>query len=118
MTLTPLLFNPDLSIMKGNMMQNKMRRRLQSVGKTTFVKYFDVFEANSMTTDNSSILNEFCKNKETWCEKSCATKASAGKAIFRQGLELDALKDIACNSVKVPEEIVTKAMKYLYNRQG
>ena len=61
------------------------------VGIGTFIKYFNQFKSG---LENQALITIFKQNNEIWNNKSCSTKASSGKAIFRLGLEKRSLSYI------------------------
>ncbi len=69
-------------------------RKLQSVGITTFVKYYYLFKSQCKEKSNEIIFDEFRKNNETWNDNSFNTKSSQGKTIFNQKLEKQAMEFI------------------------
>lgn len=84
-------------------------RDLQTVGKTTFVKYFKYFaNPNYETGDVKHIM----KQNEKWSENSYNTKSSTGKSIVNRGLGNQALQIIA-NSNNVENWVIQKAKELL-----
>ncbi len=65
-----------------------MERLLRTVGIETFIKYYTYFEKRLYTDE---LIKVFEKNGETWKFSSFTTKANAGKAIFNNNYQLDAL---------------------------
>jgi len=86
-------------------------KRLRAIGINCFIKYFEVFRANKDERSNEIILNAFSNNNEDWTKKSYHSRASKGKAIFRDSQELDALTYIidSGNNGKISLEIVEMA---------
>ncbi|MDH8701254.1 hypothetical protein M2138_000593 [Dysgonomonadaceae bacterium PH5-43] len=76
------------------MKKEDFRNLLQSVGVNTFIKYFDIFKANSQERSNIAIKDAFAKGGENWTPNSMNTKASIGKKIFLLEKEEDALNYI------------------------
>lgn len=72
---------------------NYVKRLINSVGPSNFVKYFHQFKCMYHQGSNV-ILTEVFKNEE-WKESSRNNIASMGKRIFREGLERNALQIIA-----------------------
>lgn len=88
---------------------DKLVRDLQTVGKTTFVKYFKYFaNPNYETGDVKHIM----KQNEKWSENSYNTKSSTGKSIVNRGLGNQALQIIA-NSNNVENWVIQKAKELL-----
>ncbi|WP_026452391.1 HNH endonuclease [Aequorivita capsosiphonis] len=74
-------------------MNNKVSnidRLINSVGTETFIKYFEKFA----TSSRDELMALFDINNETWKENSKGQKASNGKRIFEENLELEALEHI------------------------
>jgi len=65
-----------------------IERLLNSIGKETFVKYFDAFRKQY---DTQELIKVFRKGLENWSEDSCKTKANAGRKLFYSNLEKEAL---------------------------
>lgn len=91
----------------------KTRKHLESVGIETFIKYFDTFEANKEFRSNQEIKEAFKANNETWNDASMNTKASQGKAIFTNGLVLNALTYISNDANHVRDELRQQAKELL-----
>lgn len=94
----------------------KVKKIFQSISITTFIKYFEFFEKYKDSKDNSFIYEQFDQNKESWTKKSYTSRATKGKKIFRENLDLVALEFICTNSKKIPEETLNKA-KLLWNQK-
>lgn len=92
-----------------------VRERLIATGIYCFIKYFEVFRENKYITSNQKILEAFAKNHEDWTEFSYNSRASKGKAIFRDGQEKIALNYIVyeANVNKVDADIMDKAKDIL-----
>jgi len=95
----------------------KVTKRLRDIGINCFIKYFEVFRANKDERSNEIILNAFSNNNEGWTKKSYHSRASKGKAIFRDSQELDALTYIidSDHNGKISLEIVEMAMNLRSN---
>lgn len=91
-----------------------MEKILRSVGIETFIKYFEIFQDNKDNHSNREILDFFDDNKEQWTDNSKRTKASKGKKIFKENLEILALEYII-NSGRLDEDILAKA-ENLYSK--
>ncbi|MDR1895543.1 MAG: hypothetical protein LBR10_01980 [Prevotellaceae bacterium] len=77
------------------------KRKLQSVGIETFVKYFNVFKENQNESSNEPIFEEFNAKNEEWAKSSYCSKASGGKKIFRLKMEIETLDYIANHATHV-----------------
>ena len=89
----------------------KVKKIFEHVSIETFIKYFYQFQSNKGTRSNSNILEAFKINNESWGKKSSATRASKGKSIFEQELEITAVHYITefANENKLSEETFKKA---------
>jgi hypothetical protein len=89
----------------------KVKKIFEHVSIETFIKYFYQFQSNKGTRSNSNILEVFKVNNELWGKKSSATRASKGKSIFEQELEITAVHYITefANENKLSEETFKKA---------
>jgi len=92
-----------------------VRERLKATGIYCFILYFEVFRDNKFQTSNQKIIEAFAKNHEDWTEFSYQSRASKGKAIFRDGQEKIALKYIVneASDNKVDADIMNKAKRLL-----
>jgi hypothetical protein len=95
------------------MEHQKRARYLRTVGVSTFIKYFDLFQEHRNNPSNQDILDVFEKNKERWNWNSRAIKASQGKTIFKKGLEQKALSYVIENLKNVQPNIITCAKELL-----
>ena len=89
-------------------------KKLESVGKTTLVKYFDLFNDYKNFRSNSDIKEAF--KEEKWLEDSINTKASVGKNIFYKGLEWNAL-ELIIQSKKLHSDIISTAEDILKRKE-
>lgn len=91
----------------------KVKSIFEHVSIETFIRYFEVFKENKDERLNDNIYEAFDSNSETWERKSRNTRASKGKSIFRQNLEISALDYIVnhANKNKLTEETIQKANK-------
>ena len=87
---------------------------LTSVGKTTFIKYFEVFESNAFDKSNNEIIHAF--QHEKWETASENNKASQGKNIFKENLVKEALQNIIDS--KINNIYTEKAKNILHQRYG
>lgn len=88
-------------------------RLINSIGTETFIKYFNNF-ANS---NSEELIAIFTTNNEPWKENSKGQKASNGKRIFEEKLELEALEHIFLNKKEnnIPNGLwVKKRAKEIY----
>ncbi len=101
--------------MKGK--ESQAINRLYSIGIHCFVKYYEIFQANNIKTSNSEIMDAFSKNNESWTENSYKTRASNGKAIFRDKQELEVLDFIIHSEEngKISIADIEKAKKLRFN---
>lgn len=92
----------------------KVKSIFEHVSIETFIKYFEVFKNNKDIRSNADIYKTFESNNEPWDTKSRTTRASKGKAIFRQNLEISALDYIVnfANENRLSSDTIDKA-KYL-----
>ena len=67
-----------------------INRLINSVGTETFIKYFDKF----VTLNREELITLFKVNNEVWEDSSKKQKASNGKRIFNEKLEVEALEHI------------------------
>ena len=74
-----------------------VERLLNSVGKRTFVKYYNNFKNQS----SSYCISHF---QEDFTDKAKASKTSHAKTIFREGKEIEALQLIV-KSCRVDEDV-------------
>jgi hypothetical protein len=88
-------------------MTTLLKRLLLSVGITTFVEYYEVFEANR-SGDSCEEIKKALRAKGIWKEGSIATKASCGKRIFKMNMETDAIEYIVCEAANRVEKSVLK----------
>ena len=83
-----------------------LKKYLESIGKSTFIKYFECFQQNYNTVSNDILFANFAN--EGWTQSSKNTKASIGKKIFKEGLEFDALEFIT-SSLGIDERTKIRA---------
>jgi predicted restriction endonuclease len=70
--------------------ESNVDRLLKSVGIETFIKYFNQFQ----TLNNIELKMLFDQENENWKNTSKTIKASVGKRIFNEGIEVEALEHI------------------------
>lgn len=76
-------------------MEKPINRLIDSVGVTTFVKYFNEFyKLHKERTTKNKIADLFIENSENWSDSSMTTKINVGLKIFTLGRELEAIDHI------------------------
>jgi hypothetical protein len=76
-------------------MEKPISRLIDSVGVSTFVKYFKQFSnLNKGKTTKSKISELFGENSENWSDGSIAVKINGGLKIFKLNRELEAINHI------------------------
>lgn len=94
----------------GKTEQEKLQSDLKTVGKSTFINYFEYYiDPNCEIKE----LKELFRKNENWNENSIATKASTGKGIIKRGCAKLALEMILTNSSNVDRSLLDKAKDYL-----
>lgn len=73
-----------------NNQTSNINRLIDTVGTETFIKYFHEFA----TLNRDEVIKLFEDNNETWNDNGKKIKASIGKRIFEENLELEALEHI------------------------
>ena len=86
---------------------NQLERRLQSVGKEWFVKYFRHLSDRSVSNEN---LIKLVIEENGYNERATASRVSGGHGILKSGRGRDALLLVA-NSKKIPDCVVDQARK-------
>lgn len=91
----------------------RIKEIFETLNISCFVNYYHILEQNKFIRSNEAIIEAFRNNNETWTEEACKTRASKGKKIFKEGLEIMALRYIIneSNPQKVSQEIIDKAQK-------
>ncbi|WP_295802831.1 hypothetical protein [uncultured Microbulbifer sp.] len=87
------------------MNEEQIKRSLQSIGVTCFVKYFEAF--SDLRKVDLDLIDAFMKI-EGWEESGAKTRVSQSRRIFREGCEMLALK-LAAQSKNVSPWVVAKA---------
>lgn len=80
------------------MNEKQLARNLQTVGKSCFVKYFDLFASESV--DRTDVI-EMLKSETAYSEKSCASRTSHARSIIRAGLGGEALQSVIDSESKI-----------------
>jgi len=80
-------------------------RTLNSIGKSTFVKYYYYFKNESRNACISAFI-------ENYTDKAKSTRTGHAQRIFREGMQKDAL-NLIINSTRVDDETITIAQKIL-----
>lgn len=88
---------------------NKVQRNIQTVGMKTFVDYYYDFE--KLTVQE---IIELFEQSESWTDNSNQTKASVGKAIFKEHSQKETLELIS--SSNADEDTIRKA-KEIYKKE-
>ena len=84
-------------------------RTLNSVGKSTFIKYYYNFKNNS----REACIMQF---EEPFTDKAKLTRTGHAQRIFREGMNIEALK-IIVDSVRVDDEMRKRAKEILDEEQ-
>ena len=89
-----------------------LARKLNSVGKSAFIKYYGIFQSygqNQISREDciERILADGISN-----ESGASIRCSNAKLIFQEGKQCDALR-IICESQKLPSAIVKTAKRML-----
>jgi len=84
---------------------------LRVIGKRAFVDCFYIFKAE-YNDENKDVVSLMLTYGGAKSENSARTKASIGRKIFREGLELEALRNIV-GSNRVEEKTKNKALEIL-----
>lgn len=87
---------------------DRLVRDIKSVGKETFIKYFEYYKNPEITTGD---IKELFRKYENFSPNSMASKASTGKGIVRRGMAKEALKIIS--EANISHELREQAKKYL-----
>lgn len=96
---------------------DRIKKIFQSISIENFVNYYDTFKKFKDSKSNHEIIDEFKRSGEEWTDKSCASRAQKGKKIFKEDLQLDALRYIINSANKVSEEIRLKAQEIYASNQ-
>lgn len=93
------------------MNQDLLKKRLRSIGKNIFVRYFDEFKNTNVDREElaKKLLNENPKASSIDAQK---TRISNARKIFELRMEREAL-EIIINSDKVERNVVERAKKIL-----
>lgn len=70
----------------------EIRRTLQTIGNSTFIKYYHEFKNHSLNSLNIDFIELF--RNETWSKKSFHPKINSGQKIFRNNWQQVALEII------------------------
>ena len=95
-------------------MQNKIsdiETTLRSIGKKAFIECFYILK-EEQDGENENIISCMMSHGGAKKESSARTKASIGRKIFKEGMELEALKNII-SSNRVKEVTKNKALVIL-----
>ncbi|QTE21862.1 HNH endonuclease [Polaribacter cellanae] len=101
---------------------DEVKKLFQHISISSFIKYFEVFEKHYESRDNSFIFENFDKHKEyeSWTDKSYKSRATKGKKIFRDKLDIVALEYVTkfANKNRLTSETIEKANRLLKNRKN
>lgn len=86
-----------------------LKRTLNSVGKSTFVKYYYNFKNKS----REACIIQF---EEAFTDKAKQTRTGHAQRIFREGMNIEALR-IIVDSVRVDDEMRKRAKEILDEEQ-
>ena len=90
--------------------EEKLKRDINSVGKETFVKYFEYYNNPQYETGD---IRKLFEKYENFRQNSMASKASTGKGIIKRGYAKQALEIIANSNIDY--SLREKAREYLAN---
>ncbi len=96
----------------------RIKKIFKSISIENFVNYYDTFDKYRDSKSNQEIIDAFKSNGEEWTDKSCSSRAQKGKKIFRDDLQLDALRYIINSANKVPQNIRLKAQEIYSSNQA
>jgi hypothetical protein len=97
---------------------DRIKKIFQSISIENFVNYYNTFDKYKDSKSNQEIIEEFKIKGEDWTDKSCTSRAQKGKKIFKEDLQLDALRYIINSANKVQKEIRQKAQEIYSLKQG
>lgn len=95
------------------MNEQELIRKLNSVGKTIFVKYFQEFRSYSVGKISREECVEILVKNRVSNNSGAAIRCGNAKRIFDEKMECDALK-IVSGSNKLPSEVSIDAQKILH----
>lgn len=87
---------------------------LNSIGKRTFVTYFEEFGDSGLSNQDVVTL---LQSEESFTAGASATKTSKARRIFREGVEAQALSIIA-ESRRVDRKVAEDARAFLAHRRN
>ena len=108
-------------ILKGYDMTTKQNKisdietTLRGIGKTAFIECFYTLKEDQ-DGDSGNIISCMMSHGGAKKENSARTKASIGRKIFKEGMEIEALKNII-SSNRVKEAIRNKALIILQKEE-
>jgi hypothetical protein len=103
--MKPSRFFPQL--LEDQMPKTDLARLLNSVGKSTFVSFFDEFVDSSLTNQDVVAMLP-----EQYTLKARNTRTSKARRILREGLAEEAL-ELICSSERVDAETANHARELL-----
>lgn len=87
------------------MNEDRLERNLNSVGKSCFVEFYKIFSDQNRYSHSEAA--EILKNNTDYTEKSCNSRVSHARSIFRSNLEIKAL-ELIVNS-RSSESVINRA---------
>jgi hypothetical protein len=96
------------------MNDDELIRKLNSIGKTAFVLYFDLFKSYSQGMLSKSEIIEQLVNQDVSNESGAAIRCSNAILVFRAGREVDALWLVLDSKLDV--QLKTRAEQIIENQ--
>ncbi|MBU3075695.1 hypothetical protein [Clostridium estertheticum] len=91
------------------MKQTDVGTLLNSIGKKTFVKYYETFKDTAIS--HQEMIDRLAVDSQKFTHTSRANKTSSARRIFKEGLESEALRIIVDSRADL--DTVEKARKLL-----
>lgn len=91
------------------MKQTDVGEVLNSIGKRTFIKYYEAFKDSDIS--NQEMIDRLGLDSKDFSTLAKASKTSKARKIFREGLEIEALLIIVDSRADL--DVVEKARKLL-----
>lgn len=87
---------------------------LDSIGKKTFIKYYEIFKNMSMS--DQEVIDKLALDPQKFTSTSMANKTANARKIFTEGLEVEALQIVAgskadANTVENAKVLLDKELK-------
>lgn len=89
-----------------------VHKKLNDIGMSVFIEFFNEFKAYANSEINKDELYSILKNKKNYTHRSCLNRINVAERIFKENEESEAL-DIIINSVAVSDKIKNNAKKLL-----